>query len=70
MKNTKVGHLTYVGDATLGKDINIGCGTRLGISSAFGDPRGRQESLMGIFWIVVAGVLVIHARQIVGMGAS
>lgn len=26
-ENTKVGHLTYVGDATLGKDINVGCGT-------------------------------------------
>ena len=26
-ENTKVGHLTYVGDATLGRDINIGCGT-------------------------------------------
>ncbi|MFZ2353317.1 bifunctional UDP-N-acetylglucosamine diphosphorylase/glucosamine-1-phosphate N-acetyltransferase GlmU [Paucilactobacillus nenjiangensis] len=25
-KGTKVGHLTYVGDATLGKNINIGCG--------------------------------------------
>ena len=25
-ENTKVGHLTYVGDASLGKDINIGCG--------------------------------------------
>ena len=25
-ENTKVGHLTYVGDATLGKDINVGCG--------------------------------------------
>lgn len=24
---TKVGHLTYVGDADLGKEINIGCGT-------------------------------------------
>lgn len=24
---TKVGHLTYVGDAELGKDINVGCGT-------------------------------------------
>ncbi|WP_083378563.1 bifunctional UDP-N-acetylglucosamine diphosphorylase/glucosamine-1-phosphate N-acetyltransferase GlmU [Enterococcus timonensis] len=24
---TKIGHLTYVGDATLGKNINIGCGT-------------------------------------------
>ncbi|HIW69968.1 MAG TPA: bifunctional UDP-N-acetylglucosamine diphosphorylase/glucosamine-1-phosphate N-acetyltransferase GlmU [Candidatus Limosilactobacillus merdipullorum] len=23
---TKVGHLTYVGDATLGKNINVGCG--------------------------------------------
>ena len=26
-EGTKVGHLTYVGDADLGKDINIGCGT-------------------------------------------
>lgn len=26
-ENTKVGHLTYIGDATLGKDINVGCGT-------------------------------------------
>ncbi|MGO3732944.1 MAG: bifunctional UDP-N-acetylglucosamine diphosphorylase/glucosamine-1-phosphate N-acetyltransferase GlmU [Vagococcus sp.] len=26
-ERTKVGHLTYVGDATLGKDINVGCGT-------------------------------------------
>ncbi|MFL2100959.1 bifunctional UDP-N-acetylglucosamine diphosphorylase/glucosamine-1-phosphate N-acetyltransferase GlmU [Desemzia sp. FAM 23989] len=26
-ENTKVGHLTYVGDADLGKNINIGCGT-------------------------------------------
>lgn len=25
-ENSKVGHLTYVGDATLGKDINVGCG--------------------------------------------
>ncbi|MBM6615398.1 bifunctional UDP-N-acetylglucosamine diphosphorylase/glucosamine-1-phosphate N-acetyltransferase GlmU [Desemzia sp. RIT804] len=26
-ENTKVGHLTYIGDADLGKNINIGCGT-------------------------------------------
>lgn len=26
-EGTKVGHLTYVGDADLGKDINVGCGT-------------------------------------------
>ena len=26
-EGTKVGHLTYVGDATLGKNINVGCGT-------------------------------------------
>lgn len=25
--DTKVGHLTYIGDATLGEDINVGCGT-------------------------------------------
>lgn len=27
MEEYKVGHLTYVGDATLGRDINVGCGT-------------------------------------------
>nr|WP_089746246.1 bifunctional UDP-N-acetylglucosamine diphosphorylase/glucosamine-1-phosphate N-acetyltransferase GlmU [Granulicatella balaenopterae] len=26
-QGTKVGHLTYVGDADLGQDINVGCGT-------------------------------------------
>lgn len=26
-KGTKVSHLSYIGDATLGEDINIGCGT-------------------------------------------
>lgn len=25
--NTKVAHLTYVGDATIGKNVNVGCGT-------------------------------------------
>ena len=25
-EDTKVGHLTYIGDAELGKDINVGCG--------------------------------------------
>lgn len=25
-ENTKAGHLAYIGDADLGKDINIGCG--------------------------------------------
>ena len=24
--NTKIAHLTYVGDATLGKSVNVGCG--------------------------------------------
>lgn len=26
-EDTKVSHLSYIGDATLGKDVNIGCGT-------------------------------------------
>src|SRR5699024_2477652 len=26
-KGTKAGHLTYIGDATLGQEINVGCGT-------------------------------------------
>ncbi|MBP1041116.1 bifunctional UDP-N-acetylglucosamine diphosphorylase/glucosamine-1-phosphate N-acetyltransferase GlmU [Vagococcus sp. BWB3-3] len=26
-EETKVGHLTYIGDATVGKNVNVGCGT-------------------------------------------
>jgi bifunctional UDP-N-acetylglucosamine pyrophosphorylase/glucosamine-1-phosphate N-acetyltransferase len=26
-KGSKASHLTYIGDATVGKDVNIGCGT-------------------------------------------
>jgi bifunctional UDP-N-acetylglucosamine pyrophosphorylase / glucosamine-1-phosphate N-acetyltransferase len=26
-KNSKAGHLTYLGDAEIGEDVNIGCGT-------------------------------------------
>lgn len=26
-EGSKIGHLTYVGDATIGKEVNIGCGT-------------------------------------------
>lgn len=26
-EDTKVGHLTYIGDATVGKNVNVGCGT-------------------------------------------
>lgn len=48
----------------------IGVGTKLGVSSAFGDARGRQENIVGLFWIIVAGVIVIHAKAIVGASAS
>ncbi|MGO1678301.1 MAG: DapH/DapD/GlmU-related protein, partial [Ruoffia tabacinasalis] len=26
-KNSKAGHLTYIGDADIGTDVNVGCGT-------------------------------------------
>lgn len=47
----------------------IGCGTKLGVASAFGDSRGRQEMLMAIFWIIIAGAIVVNAKQIVGISA-
>lgn len=44
-------------------------GIKLGTSSMFGDPRGRMEAIKSVFFIVMAGVIIIHAKQIVGFAA-
>lgn len=45
-------------------------GIKLGTSSMFGDPRGRMEAIKGIFFIVMGGLVIIHAKQIVGFAAN
>ncbi len=41
---SKVGHLTYLGDATVGEDVNIGCGT---ITCNFAADRKKYETIIG-----------------------
>jgi bifunctional UDP-N-acetylglucosamine pyrophosphorylase/glucosamine-1-phosphate N-acetyltransferase len=41
---SKVGHLTYLGDATVGEDVNIGCGT---ITCNYAADRKKYETIIG-----------------------
>lgn len=42
------------------------CGIKIGVS-AMGDPRSRTEAIVGIFFIIVGAVVIIHVRSLVGM---
>ncbi|MCH3905818.1 MAG: bifunctional UDP-N-acetylglucosamine diphosphorylase/glucosamine-1-phosphate N-acetyltransferase GlmU [Lactobacillus sp.] len=55
-ENTKVGHLTYIGDATLGKDVNVGCGV---IFSNY-DGVKKFHSYVGDKAFVGAGATIIN----------
>lgn len=46
------------------------CGIKLGASSITSDPRTRSSAIWGIFYIIIGGVFVIHARQVVGMAVN
>lgn len=59
-ENTKVGHLTYIGDATLGKDINVGCGV---IFSNY-DGVKKFHSYVGDKAFVGAGATIINPIKI------
>lgn len=41
---SKAGHLTYLGDATVGEDVNIGCGT---ITCNYAADRKKYETIIG-----------------------
>lgn len=45
-------------------------GIKIGMSAVTSDPRGREGALVGLFFIILAGVVIIHAKQIVGMSAG
>lgn len=46
------------------------CGIKIGVSAMTGDPRSRTSSIMGIFFIIVGAVVIIHARSLVGMAVG
>ncbi len=48
----------------------IVCCMKLGASAMFGDPRGRQENIVGLVVIFFAAVVMLHVRQILGMASS
>lgn len=48
----------------------IWLGIKIGMAAVTSDPRGREGAIVGLFFIIIAGVVVIHAREIVGMAAS
>lgn len=43
-KNSKAGHLTYLGDAEIGEDVNIGCGT---ITCNYAADRKKYKTVIG-----------------------
>lgn len=45
-------------------------GIKIGMSAVTSDPRGREGAIVGLFFIILAGVVIIHAKQIVGMSAG
>ena len=54
-KDTKVGHLTYVGDATLGENINVGCGTIF----ANYDGKNKHHSTIGDNSFIGSGTIIV-----------
>ena len=43
-KNSKAGHLTYLGDAEIGEDVNIGCGT---ITCNYAADKKKYKTIIG-----------------------
>ncbi len=43
------------------------CGMKIGAAAMTGDSRTRTSAIVGLFFIIIGAVVVIHAREIVGM---
>ncbi|MDM8332770.1 hypothetical protein QUW45_08880 [Limosilactobacillus pontis] len=48
----------------------IVCGMKIGTAAMFGDPRARMEAIVGLFFIIIGAVVVIHAKQLIGMAGE
>ena len=70
-KNTKVNHLSYVGDATIGKDVNIGAGT---ITCNYdGKKKNKTKILDGAFIgsnTALVAPIKIGKKSVVGAGSA
>ena len=70
-KNTKINHLSYVGDATIGKDVNIGAGT---ITCNYdGKKKNKTKILDGAFIgsnTALVAPIKIGKKSIVGAGSA
>jgi bifunctional UDP-N-acetylglucosamine pyrophosphorylase/glucosamine-1-phosphate N-acetyltransferase len=63
---SKAGHLTYLGDATVGEDVNIGCGT---ITCNYAADRKKYETIIGNGAFVGSDVQFVAPIRI-GEGAT
>jgi len=70
-KNTKINHLSYVGDATIGKDVNIGAGT---ITCNYdGKKKNKTKILDGAFIgsnTSLVAPIKIGKKSVVGAGSA
>jgi N-acetylglucosamine-1-phosphate uridyltransferase (contains nucleotidyltransferase and I-patch acetyltransferase domains) len=70
-KNTKVNHLSYIGDATIGKDVNIGAGT---ITCNYdGKKKNKTKILDGAFIgsnTALVAPIKIGKKSVVGAGSA
>ena len=70
-KNTKVNHLSYVGDATIGKNVNIGAGT---ITCNYdGKKKNKTKILDGAFIgsnTALVAPIKIGKKSVVGAGST
>lgn len=46
------------------------CGMKIGASAMMGDSRTRVNALVGLFFIIVGEVVVLHAQALVGMATG
>jgi bifunctional UDP-N-acetylglucosamine pyrophosphorylase/glucosamine-1-phosphate N-acetyltransferase len=63
-KNSKASHLTYLGDATVGSDVNIGCGT---ITCNY-DGKNKYQTIIGDRVFIGSDVQLVAPVK-VGSGA-
>ena len=70
-KNTKINHLSYVGDAIIGKDVNIGAGT---ITCNYdGKKKNKTKILDGAFIgsnTALVAPIKIGKKSVVGAGSA
>ena len=62
-EGTKVGHLTYVGDATLGKDINVGCG----VVFVNYDGKNKHQTVVGVARLLALQRTLLRQSRLVIM---